>query len=50
MSNRKLPDGAKWQCIGKVAFDDPSIARRAAKRRDGRCAYHCRFCGRWHVG
>ena len=50
MSNRKLPDWTKYQCIGKVAFEDPSIARRAAKRRDGRLAYHCRHCGKWHVG
>ena len=37
-------------CLGKVAITDPSIARRAAKRKKGRMPYKCRYCGLWHVG
>lgn len=38
------------QCAGKEAFDDPQIARKAARRKPGREHYRCSYCGRWHVG
>lgn len=41
---------AKSWCRGKVAFDDPQVAMRAAARRKKRHAYRCPSCGRWHVG
>ena len=37
-------------CEGKVPFETFTLANKAAKRRKGRAAYHCRFCGRWHAG
>jgi hypothetical protein len=40
-------------CIGKAAFDSPSLAVKAARRtrRDGgtRRTYHCASCGKWHL-
>jgi rubrerythrin len=38
------------KCTGKVAFTDPKLARRAAKRKSNREAYRCQDCGHWHVG
>lgn len=37
-------------CEGKFAFTSANKAWTAAKRRPGRIAYHCSFCGKWHVG
>ena len=43
--------GSQWtQCEGKVAFDSPQLARKAAKRRKNREAYRCQYCGKWHTG
>lgn len=37
-------------CLDKIAFDQPGLARSAAKRKPGRSHYRCRHCGKWHVG
>jgi hypothetical protein len=38
-------------CEGKVAFESPKLARKAAKRgKKKREVYRCGACGRWHVG
>lgn len=42
-------------CEGKHRFDSPALALKLAKksrqRRDSSLqAYHCQFCGGWHVG
>jgi hypothetical protein len=37
-------------CFGKEPFNDRHVARKAAARRQGRCAYKCGVCGFWHVG
>lgn len=40
-------------CAGKLTYG-PTLARRVAKKmtRRGKSvgAYHCQFCGEWHVG
>lgn len=41
---------ASAACAGKQRFDDPTRARRAAKRKPGRHAYKCEVCRGWHVG
>lgn len=38
------------QCAGKVTFQSPDTARRAAKRKKRRHAYRCPHCGLYHVG
>lgn len=42
------------QCAGKEAFQTPQLAWRVLlrrpDRREGREAYRCRFCGRFHIG
>lgn len=47
-------DEASWtqasQCEGKQRFDRPDLAHKAAKRKNGRSAYRCNYCGGWHVG
>lgn len=37
-------------CEGKKSFDSFERASKAAGRRRNRNAYHCRFCGKSHVG
>lgn len=44
-------------CKGKKRFANPTLAHRALrrgqksrKRIKGRTAYHCGFCGGWHLG
>lgn len=37
-------------CEGKEAFDTFTMASTAAKRRDGRTAYRCKICRKFHVG
>lgn len=37
-------------CEGKQSFVSPELAVRAARRRPGRLAYRCAFCGLWHAG
>ena len=37
-------------CEGKEAFTSPNKAWSAARRRPQREAYHCKCCGKWHVG
>jgi hypothetical protein len=32
-------------CFGKETFTDRHLARKAAARRHGRCAYKCSICG-----
>lgn len=38
------------ECVGKVAFRSKYAAKKAARRRPGRCAYRCSYCGQYHVG
>jgi len=44
-------NGVDPVCNGKVAFQSPNLARKAAgrgyKRRD---VYRCKACGLWHCG
>jgi hypothetical protein len=38
-------------CAGKVVFDTYSHARRSMRKTDrGVQPYHCRVCGKWHMG
>lgn len=37
-------------CQGKEAFTSANKAWSAARRRPSREAYHCKCCGKWHVG
>lgn len=45
-----LPIRAYAGCTGKVAFDSPALAIKAAKRKDNRKHYRCLICGKYHVG
>jgi hypothetical protein len=44
------------QCAGKEAFQSASLAKEVASRktrradRRGMNAYHCPYCGAWHIG
>lgn len=46
---------APCSVTGKVSFKTKARARRALKQRNGlaqgrqKQAYHCRFCGNWHL-
>lgn len=61
----KGPDAAKqrgtWVCGGKARFETPALANavverdrrhkeRGDKRYGVRKAYHCGYCGGWHLG
>lgn len=37
-------------CTGKVAFQSAALANKAARRKSGREAYHCKHCGFYHAG
>jgi hypothetical protein len=37
-------------CQGKVAFKSQRQASEAAKRRERRVVYRCKYCFEWHVG
>lgn len=44
-----------WSCEGKVGLDSYAqaaeiLARNRTKPRPGRSAYHCSFCGKYHLG
>lgn len=48
---------ARWPtpgCTGKRVFDTfgqaNKVARRHARESGRRAAYHCRYCGKYHVG
>lgn len=51
--------GVADACQGKVAFASRALATKVAKRRRrarsgdsdrGSAAYHCAFCGKYHIG
>jgi hypothetical protein len=44
------PRRGRTQCDGKISFDSPALAARAASRKDNRNHYRCTLCGKWHVG
>lgn len=51
MSMKEKPYYTKEEsCQGKVAFDDPRTARKAASRMKHRVHYKCAYCNKWHVG
>lgn len=43
-----------YSCLGKVAFDTPSVALAVNRRRtrEGKRnqPYRCTLCGKWHLG
>lgn len=37
-------------CLGKMCFQSPALAHKAARRRPKQETYRCKHCGYWHVG
>lgn len=54
VSHREINNPSYFSCVGKEAHATGQIAARVAKAmaRRGKVAetYHCRICGRWHIG